>query len=592
MKKFVVAIVLLISLSLLGQNEQLAQNYFDKGDFEKALISFDELYKTQPANANYFQRRIDCYQQLSQFDTAEKGILERLEKFKTPNLWVELGYNFQLQKMEEKAKQNYDIAVAKVKERPVNAYMVAQSFEAKILLAYAIKTYQTASEIDPKMNFNYQMAILYGQLGNTDLMIEKFLTEAHSNPGMAQMIQNQLTVFMNDKNDEVFNNALKKALLLRAQQGQDIFWNKYLSWFFVQQKEYLKAFVQEKAIFKRNPESFSNIVNLSQLAFDEKETDTAKEILQFVLENTQDNDLKIKANSKLMRIKIDSAKEIDYPIIEVELTNLLTQYGISPYSIDLQMLHAHFVTFNLNKPDQGKTILKATLELPLNKYQEADVKMELADILLFEEKFNQASIYYAQIEDDLKNDEVGHEASLKGAKTSYFKTDFDWAQKQFKTLKSASTQLIANDALEYFMLIHDNTEADSTHVALKKFAHGDYLLYQNKNKEALAQFQIILKENKGDVIESITLYRTAKIYEKIGDFETALTQYQIIIDQHKDGIYIDEALYFSAEIQNKQYNNIEKAKALYEQIIFQHQDSIYFIDARKKYRQLRGDKEI
>jgi hypothetical protein len=49
-----------------------------------------------------------------------------------------------------------------------------------------------------------------------------------------------------------------------------------------------------------------------------------------------------------------------------------------------------------------------------------------------------------------------------------------WALKQFKELKAA-TQLIANDALEYFLLINDNTVADSTQTALKEFAKGDYL---------------------------------------------------------------------------------------------------------------------
>jgi hypothetical protein len=53
----------------------------------------------------------------------------------------------------------------------------------------------------------------------------------------------------------------------------------------------------------------------------------------------------------------------------------------------------------------------------------------------FRRKFNQALIYYSQIEMDLKNDVVAHEASLKAAKTSYFKTDFV-ALKQFKELKS------------------------------------------------------------------------------------------------------------------------------------------------------------
>jgi tetratricopeptide (TPR) repeat protein len=214
--------------------------------------------------------------------------------------------------------------------------------------------------------------------------------------------------------------------------------------------------------------------------------------------------------------------------------------------------------------------------------------MELADILLFEEKFNQALIYYSQIEEDLKNDIVGHEASLKAAKTSYFKTDFEWASKQFKELKSASTQLIANDALEYFLLINDNTIADSTQTALKKFARADYLLYQNKRQEALTTFLEVLKLEKADEIKAITLLRLGKMYEKNGDLITALAQYQEIINKHKDEIYTDEALYFSAEIYNNQ-GNIEKAKSLYEKVIIEHEDSIYYVEARKKYRQLRGD---
>jgi hypothetical protein len=36
----------------------------------------------------------------------------------------------------------------------------------------------------------------------------------------------------------------------------------------------------------------------------------------------------------------------------------------------------------------------------------------------------------------------------------------------------------------------------------------------------------------------------------------------------------------------------QKAKSFYEQIIFHHEDSIYFTDARKKYRQLRGDTNL
>ena len=592
MKKLFLHIALFFSLVCFSQNEQLAQYYFEKGDFEKAKISFEELLKSYPQNSQYFNRIVDCYQQLQDFSASEKLIKERLDKYKQGSLLVELGYNFQLQKNEASAKKHYDEAIERIKKNPNEVYGIANSFERKVLLEYALKSYQTATAIEPKYNFNYQMALLYGQLGNTEMMIATFLDEAFTNPQNSIQIQNQLARFMVEEGDENFNETLRKALITRAQKNQDIFWNEYLSWYYVQQKEFGKAFIQEKAVYKRNPESLSSIVNLGQLAIEEDDPEAAKEILGFVLENTKDLELLIQAHSYLLEMKIEKAQEKDFAAINTELTALLTEYGINPISLSLQLIQAHFVAFNLKKPEEGKAIVKKALALELNVYEEAEVKMELADIMLFEEKFNQALIYYSQIEENLKNDEVAHEASLKAAKTSYFQGDFVWASKQFKELKSASTQLIANDALEYFLLISDNTVADSTQTALKQFAKGDYLLYQNRNQEATAQFQAILKSFKGQEIEAVTLLRLGKIYEKNSEYNLALSQYQNIINHHADGIYIDEALYFSAEIENKKLQQAEKAKLLYEKIIFNHQDSIYFIEARKEYRKLRGDKNL
>ncbi len=592
MKKLFLHIALFFSLVCFSQNEQLAQYYFEKGDFEKAKISFEELLKSAPHNYQYFQKTIDCYQQLQQFDVAEKAIQARLNTYKQGSLLVELGYNYQLQKNQASAKKQYDEAIERIKKNPNEVYGIANSFERKSLIDYALKSYQTATALEPKYNFNYHVALLYGQLGNTEMMISTFLDEAFTNPQNSIQIQNQLARFMVEEGDENFNETLRKALITRAQKNQDVFWNEYLSWYYVQQKEFGKAFIQEKAVYKRNPESLSSIVNLGQLAIEEDDPEAAKEILGFVLENTKDLELLIQAHSYLLEIKIDKAQEKDFVAINTELATLLTEYEINPISLSLQLIQAHFVAFNLKKPEEGKAIVKKALALELNVYEEAQVKMELADILLFEEKFNQALIYYSQIEENLKNDAVAHEASLKAAKTSYFQGDFVWASKQFKELKSASTQLIANDALEYFLLISDNTVADSTQTALKQFAKGDYLLYQNRNQEATAQFQAILKSFKGKEIEAVTLLRLGKIYEKQGEYNLALSQYQNIINQHADGIYIDEALFFSAEIENKKLQQPEKAKLFYEKIIFNHQDSIYFVEARKEYRKLRGDKNL
>lgn len=579
-------------MNCFAQSEQLAQNYYDRGDFEKALLNYEELSKAQVRNGFLFQRYIECLQQLSQYDKAQKLIKDRMETYPQPNLLVEMGHNYQLQKNTSQATAFYEKAIETIKQNPSNVYAVATLFERRVLLEYALKAYETAASQMPTMSFNYQMGMIYGQLGNTTLMIEKLLTEAQSNPQNSIMVQNQLMRFMQEDTTDGFGQTLKKALLLRAQKNQDVFWNEYLSWFFAQQKEYGKSFIQEKSIYKRNPESFYNIVSLAQLAIEDDQTETAAEILNFVIENANDIELKIESHTSLLNIMIQKSTPADYSKILATFENLLVTFGSGANTMPLQILQAQFLTFRTGNPEKSRAILNNCLTLPIDKYQEATIKMQLADVFLFEEKFNQAQILYTQIQDDLSQDEIGNEASLKAAKTSYYKGDFEWALQQFKALKSASSQLIANDALEIYLLINDNKNSDSTFVSLKKFAKGDYQLYQKKPNDALALFQSILNENKGDDIEPAALIRLGKIYESKNDYAQALIQYEAIINNHKEAIYTDEALFYAGEIYLNKLNQADKAKPLFEKIIFEHQDSIFFVNARNKFRKIRGDKDL
>lgn len=592
MKSLFLNIILFFTMVCFSQNEQLGQNYFDRGEFDKAILVYSDLVKTQPNNYNYFQKEIACFQQLKQFENAEKSIKLRLDKTKQPNLYVELGFNYQLQKQTDKANKYYQLALDKIAENPNFVYGIARDFEQKSLLEQAVEAYNLGMKGNPNANFDYQIALLQGQLGKSDLMIESLIDYSFKYKDNLALVQSQLTRFLNEDAAKIFAENLKKALLIRTQKNQDIFWNQYMSWFFIQQKEYAKAFIQEKAIFKRNPDNMYSIVNLAKLTIDENESQTATSIFDFILLNTQDQDLQLVAHYNLLDIEINKAITEKYPEIESKLNSLLAQYGISPYSLDLQVLKAHFDAFYLKNFDSAKEILTKSLELPLNMYQKSQVKMELADILLLDQKFNQAIIYYAQIEDDLKNDEIAHEASYKMAKASYYKGDFEWAQSQFKVLKSSTSQLISNDSMELFLLINDNTIEDSTQVALKKFSKADFLAYQNKNIEALDLFKTILLQHKGESIEDETLLKIGQLYQKENNYLEALNYFKQIIDTHSEGIYIDEALFFSAEIYRKQLSDIEKAKANYEKIIFNHEDSIYFVEARNNFRKLRGDTSL
>ena len=573
-----------------AQNEQLAFNYIDAGEYEKAVTILEEVYSKN--KLLHLDKLLYCYQQLEQHDKALKFINELKPKNNNPTLLVEEGYIYQLQKKQSEADKKYQEALNEIDKNANFAYNLGSIFERKVLLDWALKAYENGQKANPNLNFDYQIAMIQGQLGNLEVMLNKLLDYGFNTPDGTPMVQNQLTRFLMDDSDGSFATTIRKNLLLRTQKSQDVYWNQFLSWFFVQQKEYGKAFVQEKAVYKRNPESFYNIVTLGSMAMEEKQFDDAKLILEFVLENTQDLDLQMKAHHYLLSMEMESATSKEYPAIDLKLQELLKKYGISPYSLDLQILSAHFKTFYLNQSKLGIELLQNSLKLPLNTREQAKVKMELADIMVYDEKFNQAILYYAQVEDNLKNDVLAHEASLKLAKANFYKKDFDWTLQQVKVLKQSPSLLIANDAVEMFLLIQDNSAEDSLRVALQSYVTADLKLYQNKKEEALQLFLTILQKHKGESIEEGTLFKVGKIYEEKGDFNKALTHYQNILDNHKDGIYKDEALYFSAEIYRKHLLDNEKAKALYEKVVLEHPDSLYYIESRKQYRTLRGDTTI
>ena len=66
--------------------------------------------------------------------------------------------------------------------------------------------------------------------------------------------------------------------------------------------------------------------------------------------------------------------------------------------------------------------------------------------------------------------------------------------------------------------------------------------------------------------------------------------YNYVIEKFPEDIRADNSLFELAEMYELQLNDKEKAKQLYEQLFMKYSNSILATDARKRFRQLRGDK--
>lgn len=584
------AFSLMFGQTRAASQSAIGDDYFDRGEFQKALLTYKKLYEYQPYNNNYLYKIVETYQQLEQYDQAQAVLESVIREPKNPSLLVEIGYNYQLKNSIAKANQYYDEAISAIDERPTFIYSISQRFEKRSLLPQAIKSYKKASALIPERNFSVQLARIYGDLGDIENMFSSYIDYVSYLPNSITAVKRNFSAFVSENSDNENNKILRVLLLKKLQSSPEEYWYELLSWLYVQEKQFSKSFVQEKALYKRNLESLDRIIELAITALNDKDTDTASAIFNYILETSQETDIVLLAHQSLLEIQTANADKKGLEIINKKYKMLFNDFGSLASTLSLQLSYSQFLAFHYNQPKEASDFLKSSSRLDISPYQEALVKLKLADILVLQEKFNEALIFYTQIKTSLNNSAIAQEAAFKIAKTSYYKGDFEWAESQLKILKSSTSQLIANDALDLKLLISDNKYDDSTQTALKHYAKADLFAFQNKTKEAIKLLEKVLTEHNGESITGQVLFTQAKLFEKEKQYEKAAANYLKICADYRNGILIDDAYFYLAELYNGYLAKPEDAKPLYEKIIFEHEDSIYFVEARKKFRMLRGDR--
>lgn len=588
MRKILFLFICCFSLQIQAQEASLAFLYLRNGEYEKAAAIYKTLHEKNPLNSSYLTNLVTSYQQLENFNEVASIINKQLEKRSDQYyLLVELGYNYQLQYKQDSATFFYEKALKSIEKSKNQGYLIGRSFQKNHLLDYALIAFKKSMEFNPNANFNLQIAAIYGEKADLENMFNTYLNLVETNLNYLPTAKTYIGRYITDDSENEANIFLRRLLIKKMQNNPQNSWNELLSWLYMQQKEYSKAFIQEKALFKRDASSLKGITDLGGIAFKDKNYTVSQECFKYILDNTTIVEEQLRAKLYLLQIAIKTDAEINST--EQQFQELFSAYGKSQYTISIQLVYAEFLAFRKNEPEDAISLLKDALKLPISEFEKGSIKTKLADILVYTNKFSTALIYYTQVQNDLKSHTIGQTARFKIAQTSYFKGDFEWAQSQLKVLKNSTSQLIANDALDLNLLITDNVVKDSLKIALKTYAKADLLAFQNKNQAAIDTLQVLLNNFKGHSLEDEALFKQAQLLEKHGGFIKAESNYLQIIALNKDDILVDDAIYYVANLYLNQLENIEKAKEYYQTIIFEYPSSIYLVDARKKYRKLRGD---
>ena len=277
----------------------------------------------------------------------------------------------------------------------------------------------------------------------------------------------------------------------------------------------------------------------------------------------------------------------DLKQIKTKYNPLLNRYGLNSETVELQLSYANFLAMHFQQQPEAISFLKSALSQNLSPTDLGRLKLKLADILVTNSQFNQALLYYAQVQTSLKNSTLAQEARFKSARTSYYKGDFDWAENQLKVLKASTSQLIANDALDLQLLITDHKFGDSLQTPLRLYAKADFLKFQNKKSEASSVLDKLISEQNTHAIVDEALLLQAELFESKTQHQKAKENYLRIIEDFPSEILIDDSHFALAELYRKVLDQPEQAIKYYEKIIFNHPDSIHFVASKKHFRNLR-----
>ena len=604
-KRFFKILFLLLSVfafhpvsAQIETDEQLAVQYFQNKEYEKAEVLFDQLFEKNPSIFIY-DYYYNCLLAQNNYKKAEKIVRKQIKR--NPSILkyqVDLGMIFMRTGDEKKAEKQYESCIDAMQPDEKQILNLASAFLEKKLNEYAIKTYKKGNQIlKNPFAFSLQLAEVYSNLGDYQQMIAVYLDLLDAGPAMVTEMQlrlQQLIVGESEKNQT--GKLLKDGLLKRIQQkpGKTIY-SEMLLWLYVQQKDFESAFLQAKSLDLRFKETGNRLFDLANICISNKNYDVAVKAYEYLISKGKDNFYYLNSRIGLLNVRFYKiTNSFDYKKeelleLEKEYLSLLNDYGKNVETIFLIKDLAHLKAFYLNKSDEAINLLNECLQRPANATNLAECKIELADINLMSGDVWEASLLYSQVEKDFKDDPIGHLAKFKNAKLSYYIGEFKWAKAQLDVLKAATSKLIANDAMELSLIIGDVFNKDSIADDLKIFARADLLIFQNHLDDAMKTLDSILKLFPDHALVDRVLFNQAEISIDQGKFFHADSLFQRIADNYPQSILADKALFRLAELNEQQFKNTEKAMKLFEKIITDYPGSLYVVEARKCFRKLRGD---
>ncbi len=581
--------------SLLQQNEEiLAFQYYQQGAYDKAYTLFEKLYKTDK-KSHLFDYYFNTLIKIKKFDEAEKE-LKKLIKDQPNNriLGVSLGKLYLETDQKSLAEKTFNEVISSLPKDEFMIREIANSF-------YRIENYDLATKVftegrkllNNETLFTFELISIYRFKKNKDFLVQEYIAILENMPEMIFQAQNGISSVFEDNEDY---QILQRILLKKIQRSPDKeVYTDLLIWGYIQLGDYEMALRQLLAQDKRTKSDGTPILTAANTFTLNKAYSVSIKAYEYVVGKGKENSNYLKArleliNTKHLKLLSEDTPPQAFKELAEQYAGIINDYGQSINTLSASKKLAYLYAYYLNEPQKAISIMEKLITMPRVSANElSSIKLELADIYILNDEPWEAFLTYEQVARVNENSVNAHEANFKSARLSYFQGDFSYAKAKTDLLKSSTSQLIANDALNLSLLIADNLQNETDSLALKMYADAELLQFKNKIDLAFNKLDSISIKYPNNSLADDILMMKSKMHLEKNNYKLAVADLEALIINFSNSLWIDDALFTLGDLYDTQLKDSAKAMHYFQLLITDYPGSNFTAEARKRFRTLRGD---
>jgi len=572
----------------------LAIQYYNDGDYEKAVVLLEKLYAI-PNNEAYFDIYFNTLVKLKRYDVAEKVVKREIKKNPQGDVYpIALGKLYQEKGDVQAANKIFTDVINKLPKDEFKIRNLANSFYRFENYEFAVQTFKQGRKLlGNDQLFAFELLNIYRFKKDKSMLMQEYLDALGTMPQLLPQAEAVLASIFEDKNDY---QTFQAAILRKIQKEPDAeIYIQLLTWNYIQQQEFDMALRQLIAYDKRTKADGGTLFNAIYTFVDNGAYETAIKAYDYLLTKGKDNQYYLPSKIEMLNTKYNLRTNGKYTVADLDLLAkdyqaLLDENGKNRNTLFAIKKLANLQAYYLNQPSSAEKELEEAIKMPgINDQELGQLKLDLGDIYILTNQPWEAFLVYEQVSKQFEGQPVGNEARFRSAKLSFYQGNFEYSNGQCLVLKAATSQLIANDALNLSLLINDNIQTPADSNALKMYADAEMLLFRNLPERAVKKMDSIAIAFPQNSLTDAIMMSKARILIKANDFQKAADILKKVTEDFKDGIWTDDALFTLGDLYEKKLNDIAQAKIYFQKLITDYPGSMFSAEARKRFRNLRGD---